>query len=607
MDGEIKKLYQQIKKCAGNRKCFVDFQNEKLTYHQLLRTVERLATCFRDHACITGSRVLIFTRNDKHAITLCLSALLEGLTPVILPVETKKERAQALLQKVAPQLVFIDAQLHQTWEWLAAFQCIPVVEEKQKIHRLLNILHSREIGAKDCYPNILEKYASEAPLCGSQGESLAFITFSSGTTSAPKGIPISRDNLFVHLATLSRIFSYGSGSVIFNNMSLAHVDGLVQGPMLALYAGAELFRPQSFTVQNMEFLLNTLYSKRVTHCLIVPTILSLIDRLTEHDDYFDGEEFQYLISVAGKLDRNLWQRIQERFGIRVNNMYGLSETVTGGFFCGPDDDTFVVGTIGKPVDMEATIVKDSGDTAIVGESGELLLKGPNVFPGYLDAPEASVQIFYDGWLRTGDIAQKRIDGTYEIVGRKKSVIISGGFNIQPDEIDEVLRRYPAVVDSVTIGVGDDEWGEIVMSAVEAETNIDETALIEHCRIYLESHKIPKKIVSVDSLPRGISGKIILPEIRCIIMDATGNAVKGEAVVAIEEIIVLASSVFKIAREKLSANMSSDDVPGWDSLGHLNLITRVEDEFDVQFSMDEMMSVDSFTRLLEVIKAKVESP
>ncbi|NWF39538.1 AMP-binding protein [Mariprofundus sp. NF] len=596
-------LYRDIKVRAKNNTLFADFNDEKLTYRQLLNSVQKLTSFFRTHELKQDSRIIIVTKHDKHAITILTAALLEGFSPILLSVEAKSKRLQAIAEKVSPQMIFVDDELQPALPWLAEFLSVSILEESNR--SLFAQLFGKKNRSVECYPSLLTDYGISEPACAARADDIAFISFTSGTTSEPKGILTTHANLFEHLETLTRVFGYTEQSRIFNNLSLAHNDGFVQGPLLALFSGALLYRPPAFTIQNLEERLNSLFSKRITHFITVPTILSLIDRLTSNNDYFEGEDFRCLISVAAKLDANLWERSQQRFGINICNIYGLSETVAGGLFCGPDKDSFALGTVGKPVDMDIRIVDEKGCDCSVNEEGELWLKGENVTPGYLDDPIATTSLFFNDWLCTGDMARQNPEGFIEIVGRKKAIIMSGGFNIHPDEINEVLMSHPQVADSATVGIADQDWGELVVSVVESDDDLDEANLIDHCRHFLEPIKVPKTIVTTNRLPRGVSGKVLLSEIRDLITDTIHKSDRNNTTIPHSDIVGLAASVFNASEKKLSLNSSSDQTPGWDSLGHLNLITATEQRYDIQFSMDEMMRVDSLQCLLEMVQNKLK--
>lgn len=597
-------LYRKIKSKAREKQIFVDFDDTTLTYRELLDTIQRLVFFFQSRGLTIGTRIILLTRHDNHAILLFVAALLEGLTPIILSADAKSDRVRAIAGRVLPGCIFIDSELKDAWQWLERYCCIPITRDRRTRKGFLGKLFATHDNHSMQYPDLLRYCKKQEPSCSAKKDDIAYILFTSGTTSTPKGILTSHENVFEHLETLTRTFSYNSSKRIFNNMALAHADGLFQGPLLALFSGALLFRPQPFSVQDMELLFNTIYQKRITHFITVPTVLSLADRLLGHDDYFIGKDFGHIISVAAKLDPHLWQRLEKRFKVRICNMYGLSETVSGGVFCGPDDSTFAIGTIGKPIDMEARIVNDKSKDCLMGEEGELWLKGKNVIPGYLDEPEATAALFAGDWLRTGDIARLRSDGRIEIVGRIKAVIISGGFNIFPDEITEILRLHPDVDDAVTVGISDRDWGELVVCAVESEKTVDEGQLINHCRLYLENYKVPRRIIQFKKLPRGISGKARLQEIRISIEKDLIGAGNGEEKIDIAEIIALASVVFNSSVDRLGPDLPPQEIPGWDSLGHLNLIAAVEQKFKVQFAVEEMMRVDSLQSLHDILLAKV---
>lgn len=600
-----KDLYQKIKARACKKLIFAELRGSDLTYRQLLGDIERLVTFFREHKVSSGSRVVIITRHDREAVTLFITALLEGLTPVILPEDTRSQRAEVIAKKVSAAVVFIDKDVFTKWPWLERYNSVAVQPERSGSRGMLGKLFGKGEEGLSHYPAVLSDYEATEPACSSSPDDIAYILFSSGTTGAPKGILITHANLFEHLKTLVRVYGHSEKSRIFNNLSIAHADGLVQGPLLALFTGGLLYRREPFTVQNMEMLLNSIYRHRITHFITVPTVIALMDRLTLKDDYFDDEAFKCIISVAAKLDKALWKRSEERLGVRICNMYGLTETVSGGIFSGPDAHTFKVGTVGKPVDMEIKIVDAEGRELPPCEDGELWMKGLNVTPGYFEAPAMTAELFCGPWMRTGDMARVSAEGFVEIVGRIKSIIMSGGFNIHPDEIDEVLMSHPHVRGSATVGIPDDDWGEIVVSAVESDVHIEEAELINHCRRYLESLKVPKRIIVTDKLPRGISGKIVIPKVRELLAKSRRSQVSESTGPTKRDVIALAASVFNVAHNALSLRSTSSTVAGWDSLGHLDLVTEVEQRYSIEFGMDEMMSIDSIKRLLELIQKKTE--
>lgn len=598
-------LYAQLVARAKEKAAFADFDGQTVSYVELYSAVMQLAGLFRQKGVKHQDTVLVISKDEIQVSLLFLAALFEGIVPVILSSDTREPRVQSIISRVNPKIVFADTNYREEWSWLNELTTLFL--KKSDFAASAKGFLSKFRGKKTSYfPGVTDDVIPLPPRCSAKAEDTAYLLFSSGTTSLPKGIAITHGALFSHLSTIQKVFGYSTQSVICNNLDLAHADGLIQGPFLALYTGALLYRPEQFAIHNLETVLNRAYSKKVSHFITVPTILSLMDRLLVENDYFDDESFQVVVSVAGKLDANLWSRIQDRFNVRVCNVYGLSETVAGGLFCGPSDETFRVGTVGKPIDVETRIVDKEGRECETGVEGELLLKGDSVFTGYLDNPEADAEAFVGGWLRTGDIAIQDSDGFYSIVGRKKSVIVSGGFNIHPDEVTEVLNLHDKIDESATVGIQDNEWGEIVISGYCSRENLSEDDLMEHCRHYLEKHKVPKKIVKLPSLPRTLSGKVMIQELQEVLSTRFHEGGDDTGVVCSEnDVLRIASKVFKTSVKNISVDLPPSDIPGWDSLNHLNLITAVEEHFSIELTVYEMMSVDSLGRLQNIIHEKTQ--
>jgi len=183
--------------------------------------------------------------------------------------------------------------------------------------------------------------------------------------------------------------------------------------------------------------------------------------------------------------------------------------------------------------------------------------------------------------------------------------MSGGFNIHPDEINEVLLRYPDVSDAATVGLPDPDWGELVVSAVESDVMIEEGKLINHCRQFLEPMKVPKAIVVSSKLPRGISGKVMLSDVNNLIVKAIRASDKKNNNISESDIINLASTVFNVPSSDLYLHLSPDKIHGWDSLGHLNLISSAEEKYEIQFSVDDMMKINSLQSLLDFIQVRLK--
>jgi long-chain acyl-CoA synthetase len=220
------------------------------------------------------------------------------------------------------------------------------------------------------------------------------------------------------------------------------------------------------------------------------------------------------LTGAAKMPEEAIRRLKDRFGLELAEGYGLTEaspvvTSSAGL-------PLKVGSVGKALDgVEVRIVDESGDDALVGDAGEIWVRGPNVFLGYLGDPDQTARVLTsDGWLRTGDVAVADEDGYLFLVDRAKDLIIVSGFNVYPAEVEEVLDDHPGVAEVGVVGVPHPHTGEAVKAFVVAEegADVDEDELIEWCLDHLARYKCPSKVIFVDELPRNVSGKLLRREL-----------------------------------------------------------------------------------------------
>jgi long-chain acyl-CoA synthetase len=591
-------IYEFLIHKGNAEKPYVTFEHKILTYGELARRVRRISALFVANQVSNNGRLVICTNDDEVAIVFTVAALLNGITSIVLSADTKTSRAMSLIHRAQPDLIILDANLESQWQLGDGFKVISI--RSVPSGSITNLLaRFKRTAISSSWLDDIANYGEQIPFLDISNEQIAFIIFTSGSTGESKGVQISYKNLFLHLETFGRKFGYDGDSRILNNMMLAHADGLIQGPVLTMYFGAQLHRPCGMDIQQLETYLNTIYRERISHAITVPTILSLIDKLTSHNDYFESTQFKYLISVAGMLNLDLWGRLEQRFNLKLCNIYGLTETVLGGIFCGPDPESYRLGSIGKPADMEIKIVDEAGNSVSNDEVGELLLSGENVFVGYYGDEQSTTDTFSGKWFCTGDLARQDRDGFVYICGRKKEIIISGGLNIHPAEINEALLKHDAVAEVATVGFPDRDWQEIVVSAVvcKSESTSSEVDLIEHCRNLLEERKVPKRIVFLNSLPKGDAGKIQIPKLKQLLTAKT-NPNQGE--LTLESFLNLAAEVFKLDGKELSLTSRAGQVPGWDSLAHLNLILAVEKAAKINITARDIVSINSLDDLWEIV-------
>jgi long-chain acyl-CoA synthetase len=344
------------------------------------------------------------------------------------------------------------------------------------------------------------------------GDDTAVILYTSGTTGTPKGAELTHSNLKRNVDVSIGLFTIGAGDVVLGALPLFHAFGQTCGLNTAIATGACLTLIPRF---NPAKALAIIERDRVDVFEGVPTMFSAL----LHDPASETTDVSSLrVSVSGgaALPVEVLRAFEERFGCVVLEGYGLSETSPVASFNHPDRER-TPGSIGTPVeDVEMKLIDDDGAEVAAGEVGEIAIRGHNVMKRYWRRPEATAEaIDADGWFKTGDMARVDEQGRYFIVDRKKELIIRGGYNVYPREIEEVLYEHPAVREAAVIGIPHAELGEEVAAAVALKP--DAEASPEQLRAYVKeqvaAYKYPRHVWLVDELPKGPTGKILKREIK----------------------------------------------------------------------------------------------
>ena len=360
--------------------------------------------------------------------------------------------------------------------------------------------------------DLLAGHASAAESSGRGGEDDAVILYTSGTTGQPKGAELTHAGLVRNAELTARtLLKNNPDDVIMGCLPLFHVFGLTCGLNAAVAAAGTLtLLPRFDPVKALEII------KRdaVTIFEGVPTMYAAMLHHPEVDPAM-AASLRVCVSGGASMPVEILRGFEERFGCIILEGYGLSETSPVASFNHPDK-VRKPGSIGTPVEgVEMRLVDDAGQTVPDGEIGEIAIRGHNVMKGYWNKPEATAQTMTDGWFRTGDMARVDEDGYYYIVDRKKDLIIRGGYNVYPREIEEVMHEHPAVAEVAVIGLPHAELGEEVGAAVALKPGASATPeeLRAFARDRVAAYKYPRRVWLVDSLPKGPTGKILRREVR----------------------------------------------------------------------------------------------
>ncbi len=343
-------------------------------------------------------------------------------------------------------------------------------------------------------------------------EDEAIIIYTSGTTGKPKGCLLTHGNLMANARQISQWLGFTKDDRLLTIMPLFHMNAVSVTTMSALYAGGSTVVSPKFSASRFW---NIISDYGVTSFGSVATMLSIL-----LNNYPDGvpeglntSQLRFAMCGSAPVPAETLKRFEETFDCLVVEGYGLSESTCRSTF-NPPDERRRPGSCGMPIGNEMKVVDDEDRDVPDGELGEIVLRGENVLKGYYRNDEATERAFRGGWFHTGDIGYRDADGFYYIVDRKSDMIIRGGENIYPREIDEVLYRHPAVAAAATIGVPDKLYGEEVAAFVVLKDGIKITAegIVEYCRRHLADYKCPKSIHIVKDIPKGPTGKLLKREL-----------------------------------------------------------------------------------------------
>jgi len=566
---------------------------------------------------LSGERMLLVTANDRALLTAFLAAQLMGVTVAILDPKAPVIELAALISAADARAIVADTDILARLKDAGALDKIatqlPVNDAapvKKGGFRLLGGGKAQVATAND-FAGALAAHAGAKPIAVEvDDESISYILFTSGTTSKPKGVMISHRALHAQMNTFIRNYGITPDSKVMNLLPFHHTDGLTQGAIMCMLAGATFVRPYLFTPDILPRMMEDLYKHAVSHIVTVPSVLALTKALDrEFDASFDYPEFRFVISTAAYLDPVLWQACEARFGMQVVNVYGLTETVCETMYCGPGAENRRLGSVGKPIDSVARIVDEEGNELGIGQSGELLVGGDHIMSGYFNNPEATAAVLQDGWFRTGDLAKRDAEGFYWITGRKKDLIISGGMNIYPEDVNGVLRSIPGVLDAVTFGLPDAMWGERAVSCVIVDEKIDPSVekIVADFLERASKQKLPRDIVKFDSFPRGPAGKVVMAEIKALYAlrsaRADGEAESGKGDVG-AQIYSLAARILRCQPEQLDQASEAETVPGWTSLSHVELMLALEEGFGFELSSREIMKFRTLGDAIEIVQKRL---
>jgi fatty-acyl-CoA synthase len=463
----------------------------RVTYGELNERAELLAAGLLAAGSAPGDRVATLTGNSPEHVELLFACAKAGLILVPLNVRLTAAELSFQLKNAEPAALFASPAMLDLAGRAASGTGIRLAE-----------LSRRGLDAVAA----VAATAGNAPPPGPDIDAAAglLLVYTSGTTGRPKGALLTHANCFWTNLSLDRGLELREDDVVLQVLPQFHVGGWNVQPLLAWWKGATVVLEPAFDAARA---LRLIAECRVTTMMGVPATYQF---MAGHPafDHTDLSHLRTVIVGGAPMPEPLLRRWHDR-GVRIVQGYGLTEAAPNVLCLPPEEAAARIGWVGRPyphVDVALRGVEDGPGR------GELLVRGPNVFAGYWRDPEATEAAFVNGWLRTGDIAERDADGCYRIIGRVKDMYVSGGENVYPAEVESVIAAFPGVAEVAVVGVPDERWGEVGCAFV-AGAGVDETALLAHCRELLAAFKVPRHVRTVPALPRSAVGKIRKNDLR----------------------------------------------------------------------------------------------
>nr|WP_255723472.1 AMP-binding protein [Sporosarcina sp. ACRSL] len=468
---------------SAERPALIDVHSEtSWTYTDLKNRILRWASFFRAQGFEKGERIAVYSPNSPELFAVLFACELQGIIYVPLNWRLSRFELQGLLEDCTPTLVLFHDDFENGMEGLTVKNAIS-----------LSVIET-----------VLEPINWQSSVAHKRSDTWMII-YTGGTTGVPKGVMLSYNA--VNWNALNTVMSWGlSGrDTTINYMPLFHTGGLNALCIPLLMAGGTVVVGHQFEPTEA---LKATDKYEATISLFVPTMYQLMTGT----DYFRQSAFPSMdvfLSGGAPCPQTVYHAFHKK-GLRFKEGYGLTEAGPNNFFIPPEMAAHKVGSVGKPMMFNEIQVLDAhGNHCATGEIGELYVKGPHVFTGYWNKPTETEEAFQDGWLRTGDLAKIDEDGDAYIVGRRKDMIITGGENVYPQEVEQCLITCAGIKEAAVVGTEDGKWGEKVVAflTVEEDCTLDHKVLIEHCKGFLASYKIPKQFIILPELPKTHVGKI----------------------------------------------------------------------------------------------------
>jgi fatty-acyl-CoA synthase len=486
-----------------NKDAFV-FENDRITYQELVHRVKHLSGWIQNQGIDYQDKVGFILKNGIPFVEIFFAVTLSGGVGVPINFRLSASEIEYIVNNSDAKVLFIDKEfktlIHSIRENIPQVHTIVVVGDTELTENMIN------------YDAIYKTQASFKPIVKLTDEDACMIVYTSGTTGRPKGAVLTHKNLYIN--SMNSVIEFGHDH---------NFKQLIVPPMFHVAAMSTLVTNcfiVGTTVIHREFvpenILKTIEKERISTLFLVPAMWNFLLQVPDVDRY-DLSSVTKCATGAAICPLELKKTIMKYFpNAGIYDVFGQTEMSPSATSLKPADSLRKTTSVGKPVvNVLVRVVDENMNDVPIGEVGEIVYQGPTVMKEYYKNPEATNEAFRGGWFHSGDLVRMDEEGFIYVVDRKKDMIISGGENIYPAEIEEVLYAHPDILEAAVVGLPDPNWGEKVKAFVvtKPERNVTEKEIIEYCASRIASYKKPKMVEFIEALPRNAAGKVLKIELR----------------------------------------------------------------------------------------------
>lgn len=471
------------------------FEGKQWTYSELYNNAKKIAGYLQQQGYEKGDIVAQFMLNSDLFMAVYYGVQLAGLT--IMPINTKlaSPEVEYIFNHSEAKVLIFDEKVEHTIE-----KSVHNFKEKLNLAKIRKIFEEDETHYK--------------PVSMKESDT-AVVMYTSGTTGKPKGVMLSHQNIFETAEIWSESMKMSSNDRTYICTPLFHCAGSHVFAVPTMYQGGAVIIEEAFSPERT---LKNLVDTNATIFFGVPAMYTILLSKPELKK-FNFEHLRLFGYGAAPMPFELVKRLKDAFpNVKVQNLYGQTENTPAASSLTDEHALTKIGSVGKPLARtEIKLVDALGEEVLVGEVGEICVKGPQVMKGYLRNPEETSNSLQNGWLNSGDLGRFDEEGFLYIVDRKKDMIIRGGENIYPIEVEEVLYQIPQVLEAAVVGVPHEVYGEVPKAFVvlKSEQSLTEADVLDFCRTQLAKYKLPLEIEFLDELPRNASGKVLKHTLRSV--------------------------------------------------------------------------------------------